>query len=395
MAELHETVGVYVHIPFCERVCPYCDFAVVAARSIGEDVERRYVDAVLRELDQAAPAFEGRALASLYLGGGTPSLFRPAALERIRAAVERRFEAVASPEGVEITLEVNPSTVERERLPGFREAGINRLSVGIQSFDDAVLHRLGRAHRAEENHRSWRAAREAGFENLSLDLIFGAPGGSAQQLERDLELAREARPEHVSIYQLTVEPQTPFDLAQRRGQLALPSEEESVEALERIVAALDGAGLPRYEVSNFARPGFESRHNQRYWSREPVLGLGVGAVTNEPASEEAPFGLRRSNRREWKGYLEGVEAGRGAAAEVEVLDAPMARGETVFLGLRRARGLSARSFAAIFGASPRHYFGPEIEELLAAGLLDETPAGDLSLTARGWLLADSVAERFV
>jgi len=395
VVQSHETVGVYVHIPFCERICPYCDFAVVAARTVGEDVERRYVDALLRELDQAAPAFEGRALASLYLGGGTPSLFRPAALGRIRSAVESRFKASALAGAIEITLEVNPSTLERQRLPGFREAGINRLSVGIQSFDDEVLHRLGRAHRAEENHRSWRAAREAGFDNLSLDLIFGAPGGSAKQLERDLELAREARPEHVSIYQLTVEAETPFDLARRRGQLALPSEEQAVEALERIAAVLDRAGLARYEVSNFARPGFESRHNQRYWSREPVLGLGVGAVTNEPASDEAPFGLRRANRRELTGYLESVEGGPAPAAEVEVLDAPTARGETVFLGLRRTRGLSARSFASIFGESPRHYFGPEIDELLAAGLLEETPAGDLSPTARGLLLSDSVAERFV
>lgn len=393
MPDFPETLGVYVHVPFCERVCPYCDFAVVGVRTVEEELENRYVGALRRELEAAAPAFEGRTLTSLYFGGGTPSLFRPASIGRICEAVQRRFGT--APDELEITLEVNPSTVERERLPGFREVGVNRLSVGIQSFDDEVLRRLGRAHRAEEALRSWDAARAAGFSNLSLDLMFGAPGSSLSQLERDLDLARACEPEHVSIYQLTVESQTPFDLAARRGQLDLPDDEEAAREMDRIAEVLTGSGLARYEVSNFAKPGFESRHNQRYWSRKPVLGLGVGAVTNEPAAERAPFGLRRANERGLNSYLEHIETGQIPAREVEVLDAATARGEMAFLGLRRTRGLSSQTFLDVFGERPRHYFGPEIDELVAAGLLVESPIGDLSLTARGVLLADTVAEYFV
>ncbi len=395
MPQSFETVGVYVHVPFCERVCPYCDFAVVATRRLGEETEQRYVKALLRELEAAAGAFEGRGLASLYLGGGTPSLLTPASVAQILDAVRARFAPFAGSSPPEITLEVNPSTVERERLPGFREAGVNRLSLGAQSFDDDVLRRLGRAHRAPENRHSFRAAREAGFENVSVDLIFGAPGGSPEQQERDLDEIIALSPDHVSTYQLTVEPKTPFATADDRGQLDLPDADAAASLIERIEAKLEGAGLWRYEVSNHARPGFESRHNQRYWQREPVLGLGVGAVTSEPPQPGAPHGRRRANTRELPSYLERTGAGELPAAESEILSARTARGEAVFLGLRRAVGLSARAFAGDFGQPPRHWFAPEIESLTGAGLIREAPGGDLALTPRGFLLADEVAAYFV
>jgi len=395
MPQSRETVGVYIHVPFCERVCPYCDFAVVAAKRLGEQTEQRYVKALLCELEAAAGAFEGRGLASLYLGGGTPSLLTPASVARILDAVRARFGPWAKGSAPEITLEVNPSTVERERLPGFREAGVNRLSLGAQSFDDDVLRRLGRAHRAPENHRSFRAAREAGFDNLSVDLIFGAPGGSPAQLERDLDEIVALSPDHVSTYQLTVEPKTPFATARDRGQLDLPDADVAASLIERIEERLAVVGLARYEVSNHARPGFESRHNQRYWQREPVLGLGVGAVTSEPAQPGAPHGRRRANTRELPLYLARAELGELPTAESEILAARTARGEAVFLGLRRAVGLSAQAFARDFGEPPRHWFAAEIESLAAAELIREAPGGDLILTSRGFLLADEVAARFV
>ena len=176
-----DSVGVYVHVPFCERVCPYCDFAVVAARPLEPSVEARYVEALVRELALRAGPFDGLALASVYLGGGTPSLLSVASVERIVGAVRERFAARvgAAPE---ITLEVNPSTLERARLGGFRAAGVNRLSIGVQSFDDAMLKRLGRAHRARDAHATLSAARAAGFENVSLDLIVGGPGATRAQL---------------------------------------------------------------------------------------------------------------------------------------------------------------------------------------------------------------------
>ena len=390
------TVGVYVHVPFCERVCPYCDFAVVAARRLAPDAEQRYVDAVLRELELRFEAgdYAGRRLASLYLGGGTPSLLQPDSVGRIVESVCSRFEAQAGM-APEITLEVNPSTLERERLPRFRDVGIGRLSIGIQSFDDVVLHRLGRAHRAVESHATLRAARDAGFANVSVDLIFAAPGGSLAQLERDLDALVEYEPQHVSTYELTIEQGTPFALAAERGQIAAAEEDQTVQSLERIEARLSETGMLRYEISSHAKPGFESRHNQRYWRREPVLGLGMGAWSSFPASAVAPHGGRSSNLRSISVYLERVEAGSLPTEHLEALSAATARGEALFLALRHVEGLDASAFRAEFGAEPRTFFFDELEALCAAELVIESAAGDLRLSARGRLLADSAAEQFL
>ena len=387
------SVGVYVHVPFCERVCPYCDFAVVAARRLAPAREDAYVAALLAELALRAPAWDRRVLASLYLGGGTPSLLRPASIARLVAAAKAAFPARGP---VEVTLEMNPGTTERQRLPGFRDAGVNRLSIGVQSFDDAVLKRLGRAHRAEEGRAALRAARDAGFENVSLDLIFGAPGGNEAQLARDLDDAIAFAPEHVSAYELTIEAATPFERAARRGQLALPDEAASVRCFELVEERLEAAGLARYEISSFARPGRASLHNRRYWERRPVLGIGMGAWSSDPPDAVAPFGARRANPRHLDAYLAWVARGEAPDPGArEVLSEATARGEAVFLALRTVRGLDARGFAAEFGGSPRAFFAKEIDELAAAGLLEEAGQGALRLTRRGRLVSDSVFERFV
>ncbi|HEY8494271.1 MAG TPA: radical SAM family heme chaperone HemW [Myxococcota bacterium] len=391
-------VGVYVHVPFCERVCPYCDFAVVAARPLAPDRERAYVDALLLELARRAPDFAGpgggpRPLASLYFGGGTPSLLAPESLARLVSAVHAQFPAEGP---VEITLEVNPSTVERARLPGFRDAGVNRLSVGVQSFSDATLKRLGRAHRADAARATLAAARAAGFEDLSLDLIVGAPGQRLSDLERDLDETLAFAPEHVSAYLLTIEPGTPFARAAARGQLALPDDDEGALLLERLAERLEAGGLARYEISSFARPGREARHNRRYWERQPVLGLGMGAWSCEPPSPEAPHGARRANVRALDAYLARIAAGAPAAAgPPERLAPAAARGEAAFLALRTARGLDAARFAGEFGAPPRAFWPDVIAEAVAAGWLIENGAGDLRLSPRGMLLSDSLFERLV
>ncbi len=387
------SVGVYLHVPFCERVCPYCDFAVVAAHRLAPATEAAYVEALRAELALRRPAFEGLALETLYLGGGTPSLLTPESVAALVLAVRSAFPPGA--ETPEVTLEANPSTLERERLPAFRAAGVNRLSVGVQSFDDGVLRRLGRAHRGEEARRTLAAARDAGFENLSLDLIVATPGQSPESLERDLDQALAFAPEHVSVYALTVEEGTPFALAARRGQLALPDEDAAATLLDRAAGRLAAAGLERYEISNFARPGHASRHNRRYWERRPVLGLGVSAWSSEPPSTAFPHGARLGNLRQLPAYLERVRAGRTAeAAPPEKLVPASQRGEVVFLALRTMRGLEAAAFAAEFGASPRAFYSAPIERLRAAGLLEETAGGDLRLTARGVMLSDSVFAEF-
>jgi oxygen-independent coproporphyrinogen-3 oxidase len=389
---LPKTLGIYVHVPFCERVCPYCDFAVVGG-ALSPELERRYVDALLAELGRRARDFAGRRLSSVYLGGGTPALLAVESVARIVAAARGCGDGVSA--SLEVTLEANPSTLERARLPGFREAGVSRLSLGIQSFDDDVLRRLGRAHVACEGVRTAEAARAAGFRNLSLDLMFAAPGQSLPGIAADLDAAIALSPEHVSSYELVVEPDTPFALAERRGQLARAGSDEAAEMISQIEARLARAGLHRYELTNYAKPGYESVHNRRYWEREPVLGVGMGAWSSDPAQEGAPHGSRRRNARGLADYLGRVEAGQPAADTVEVHDAGSARGEAIFLGLRRDSGLSADRFRGWFGAAPRDFFADAIEQLSADGLLEESPEGDLRLTARGRMLSDLVGQNFV
>ncbi|CAG0971592.1 Heme chaperone HemW [Myxococcaceae bacterium] len=387
------SVGIYLHIPFCERICPYCDFAVVRARPLARPLEERYVRALETELDRRTDATGVRTLETIYLGGGTPSLLAPESIARLVEACRSRF---APAPDVEVTLETNPGTVDREKLPGFAAAGVNRLSVGIQSFDDTVLRRLGRAHRAIEGRRTLDAARAAGFANVSVDLIVAAPGQDEASLESDLDALLRFAPEHVSTYALTIEPGTPFALAGSRGQLALADEESAVSMLVRVAERLDGAGIVRYEISNFATPGFASRHNRRYWERRPVLGLGVGAVSCEPATRDAPHGARRQNLRGLEAYLERIESGASAeASSREVLEPATARGEAVFLALRTSAGLRAASFSAEFGAAPRAFFGDAIERLVRGGFLEESPAGDLRLTPPGILVSDSIFADFV
>jgi len=385
-------VGVYVHVPFCERVCPYCDFAVVGVEALGPEREARYVDALLAELDARCAHFAGRGLASLYLGGGTPSLLTPESVDRIRAAVFAAFP----PDAPEVTLEMNPGIVERERLPGFLAAGVNRVSVGVQSFTDATLKRLGRVHGADEARETLDAARGAGFAALSIDLIFAAPGQRVADVERDLAEALAFAPDHVSAYELTVEPGTPFALAERRAQLDRADEAEVVAMMGVIEERLAAAGLARYEISSYARPGREAVHNRRYWERRPVLGLGVAAVSSDPPGPSAPHGRRRSNPRDlatWQTAALG--GGLDAVTGAESLRPAVARGEAVFLALRTAVGLDAARFAEEFGAPPRGFWGPVIAELADRGLLSETGAGDLRLTPHGRHFADTVFQHFV
>jgi oxygen-independent coproporphyrinogen-3 oxidase len=272
---------------------------------------------------------------------------------------------------------------------------VNRLSLGVQSFDDDVLRRLGRAHRADAARAALRAARDAGFANVSLDLIFAAPGQDLAGLERDLAEAAGFAPEHVSAYALTLEPGTPFARAAERGRLRLPDEDTAARMMERVGERLEAAGLLRYEISSFARPGFEAVHNARYWERRAVLGLGVGAWSLDPPGPDAPFGVRRGNVRALAGYLERVEAGAPAQAEADAPGEGTARGEAAFLALRTRHGLAASAFAREFGAAPRAFWSSAIDELRGRGLVSESPAGDLRLTPAGWLLADAVFERFV
>ena len=400
---MDETVGLYVHVPFCERVCPYCDFAVEAAREStagGQGSadwrikENEYVDDLLRELALRAPDFHGHRLASLYFGGGTPSLFRPESLARIREEALSLFSSVDGP--VEVTLEVNPSTVERERLAGFKsEAGVNRLSLGVQSFDDSLLKALGRAHRSEESHATLEAARSAGFENLSLDLIFAALHQTPAMFEADLDRALSYTPEHLSTYELVIEEGTPFGFAAAQGKMKSYSQDAAADLLDDMVSRLQAAGYRRYELTNHARPGFEAVHNRRYWERSPVLGIGVGAHSADPRSQRHPYGRRSSNPRDRMTWSSRLRSGEGPALESESLTLEQAISEACFLSLRTDEGLSVMDFERDFGQSPRAFFGAAIDRLIEDTFLCEDRDGHLRLTESGRRLADWVTSEFI
>ena len=409
-SETEKDVGVYVHVPFCARICPYCDFAVEPAPELLRDPsaeafrdrEDRTVSALIAELEARQPDFAGRRLSTLYFGGGTPGLLRADSLARLHEAVGSAFPPALDTESeldtaVEVTLEVNPSTLERDRLKAFADqAGINRLSVGVQSFDDSVLKALGRAHRVDEIHRTLQAARAAGFENLSVDLMFAVLHQTPAMLESDLEAILAFGPEHVSTYELVHEPGTPFGRAAEAGRLDPFDEDGAADMLLRIEAVLGGAGYERYELTNFAQPGRASRHNQRYWARQPVLAIGPGAHSTDPAAPGQPFGRRVGNEKSWSAWLERIEAGRAGAPETEeILDAGQARSEAFFLGLRTRAGVSAEAIRTEFGGGPRSFYPEAIERMVGAGLMVESVEGDLALTGRGRLLADEVAAAFV
>ncbi len=261
-------LSLYVHIPWCVRKCPYCDFNSHEARE--KIPESEYIHALLRDLEQDLPRVWGRSVYSIFIGGGTPSLFSPEAIDRLLSGLRARLPL---DQNIEITLEANPGTVELDRFQGFRKAGINRLSIGIQSFDEAKLKALGRIHGRDEAMRAAGAARAAGFDNFNLDLMFGLPQQSVEQALADIRTAIELEPSHLSVYQLTIEPNTLF----HARPPMLPDDDSSWEMQGQMQTKLAAAGYRQYEVSAYARQGFECRHNLNYWEFGDYLGIGAGA----------------------------------------------------------------------------------------------------------------------
>lgn len=261
-------LALYVHLPWCVRKCPYCDFNSHAARDTLP--EREYVEALLRDLDTECQTAAGRRIETIFFGGGTPSLFSPEAIAHLLAGIRER---VAVADDAEITLEANPGTVDHDRFREFRKAGVNRLSIGIQSFDDEKLKALGRIHGSNEARRAIEAARKSGFDNFNLDLMFGLPGQTVEQALADVCAALAFEPPHLSVYQLTIEPNTAFHAQPPR----LPDDDRLWDMQQRIEAELAQAGYRHYEVSAYARPGHECRHNQNYWQFGDYMGIGAGA----------------------------------------------------------------------------------------------------------------------
>ena len=380
------TLSLYIHYPFCLRKCLYCAFNSRTDVSCSSD---EYVAGLLRELAiRSGMPGNGSSAVTLYFGGGTPSLLEPCQVEQLINAAAKYYALSAD---AEITLECNPGTVSAGKLAAFRAAGVNRLSLGVQSFDDNFLEKLGRAHTAGEAQSAFRAAREDGFDNVGIDLMHSLPGQTLAQWESELLSACELRPDHLSVYGLSVEEGTPFALLEEEGQLALPDEEESACMYEKSAEILGASGYEQYEIANFARPGFRSRHNSGYWQRRPYLGFGAGAHSY---LRLPGHGIRFSNKESVEDYLQLISRGCFPTAESRSLSCEEAMAESLFLGLRLTEGVSLDSFYEEFSVSFHEAFGAACSDLFAAGLL-EIRDGFLRLTEKARILSNQVFVRFL
>jgi putative oxygen-independent coproporphyrinogen III oxidase len=360
-----DAAGIYVHVPFCLTRCGYCDFNAYAGL---DHLASRYVTALLREAELAAPAWEGVEVLSVFLGGGTPTTLEVADLKALLARVRSVFSVKPV---AEVTIEANPDTVDEQKLSGLLEAGYGRLSMGAQSFDRSVLAALERAHQPESVARAFQAARSAGYDNVNLDLIYGAAGETLESWERTLEEAIALSPAHVSAYALTIEPATALGRQVARGDTPAPDPDLQADMFEAACRLLGDAGYGHYEVSNWARPGYECLHNLGYWERRPYAGLGAGAHGYRN-------GRRWWNVRPPEDYLSMVERGElpvGGSEELEPADAYL---EEVFLRLRILQGIPSSWVE-----------GGRAEPYVESGLLVRDD-GHLVPTERGMLLLNEL-----
>jgi oxygen-independent coproporphyrinogen III oxidase len=382
--------GIYVHFPFCGVRCPYCDFAVDERAEIPHDL---YADAVVRELEARAPWFRDGAavptLRSIYFGGGTPGLWRPDAVKRVIAAGRGGFGGGE----LEITVEINPGETDERALADLRAAGVNRLSLGAQSFADDELKRLGRNHDAAAIPRAFAAARAAGFTNLTVDLMFAVPGQTRESWQRSLAALLALGPEHVSAYSLTIEKGTRYHNDVRAGRLAPPDDELAAEMYASGRAVLAAAGFAQYEVSSHARPGFRAVHNQLYWTQGAYLGVGASAASFRPLRDGT--GFRFTNPRATDTYLRAAADPKGPApAKVERRDKDDLENEALWLALRTTDGVDRSQHRARFGLDP--IAGPGRAEAAALFVRRGWLTLDdhfVRLTPEGILFADEVASR--
>jgi oxygen-independent coproporphyrinogen III oxidase len=386
-------LGLYVHIPFCVKKCGYCDFASWAGQA---ELFAGYVGAVCREIEDWG-CVEGAAWNSVFVGGGTPTCLPPELLERVLSACRRR----ASGGGVaEVTTEANPGTVDLAYLGRLVRAGVNRLSLGVQSFDEAELSMLGRVHGACDAVRAVRNARDAGFGNVNLDLIYGLPRQGMEAWRRSLDMALELRPEHLSLYALSLEEHTPLWREVKAGRLSAPDDDLAADMYSVAEDVLGDAGYDHYELSNWAaRPQFRCKHNLKYWQMEPYVGVGASA-------HSCGWGRRWWNVRTPGEYIERMSSAstrlpgsvadlpRLAIAGEEIVTPEMALGETLFLGLRTSDGVSSTEVEVRFGVTLRQAYGERIRRLVRLGLV-ESDGERLRLTRRGRLLGNRVFAEFV
>lgn len=376
-------MGIYIHIPFCSHICPYCDFTTYAGK---ESLIPRFVDALVMDLERQAASVADREVVSIFIGGGTPSLLDGNQMRRIVDACRANYRLVND---CEISVETNPNSLGRDKLGAYRDAGINRLSIGAQTLDRRGLRRLGRMHESDDVLTALANAHAAGFERISIDAIFGWPGQTLESWRNDLEtlLASPAPPNHLSLYSLIVEPGTPFADMQSRGILPIPDDDATADMYELAVDVLREDGWTHYEIANWSKdPEHYSRHNALYWQHGDYLGVGAGAHGHLD-------GVRMINHLLPERWVQAVESCEPTVSNTELIDEPTAVTETLLMGLRLLEsGLSRPAFAARHGFDLVESAGGEAQRLEEIGLVEVT-VDRLRLTDRGAMLANDVIVR--
>jgi oxygen-independent coproporphyrinogen-3 oxidase len=383
--------SLYIHIPYCLHKCPYCDFNTYAVNRIPE---KEYTNALLAEFDSiiSTPEWNKRSLRTIYFGGGTPSLFSASSIEKLMVA----FCQAGTDELSEVTLEANPGALTFDHLQALKTAGINRLSLGAQSFSQRSLLTLGRIHKPEDIELGVSYARDVGFNNINLDLMYGLPDQSVDEVAADLERYIAIRPEHVSAYGLTIEKGTPFFQRHKKGTLLLPAEDALIEMMQLVNNTFTDRSYERYEISNFARPGFEAVHNVGYWKNMNYIGLGAGAHSYRrctPGESLPSWGHRTANIADPALYMDKAMSTGKAIAWEEHLTREDAIFEAFFLGLRMKEGVSISTFTDRFGVLPEAVYANVLHDLRNEGLVSMNDT-HITLTPPGQLLADSVIEQF-
>ena len=389
-------LGIYIHIPFCVKKCDYCDFI---SYSNCFDMQEKYVEKLLEEIEENKDLLKNNFISTIYIGGGTPSAIKPELIKEILDKIYLAAEIEEKNE-VEITIEVNPGTTTKNNLQMYRNCGINRLSIGLQSTDDAILKEIGRIHNYEQFLDTYKWAGEAGFENINVDLMLGLPGQDIEILKNSLEnvVNLKPTPKHISVYSLIVEEETKIEQRIDSGELSLPDDEEERRQYHYMKNFLELNGYKHYEISNFAKPGFESKHNMNCWEQKQYVGFGI-------AAHSYVDGVRYSNTTDLKEYLNvnDNESGDNLKEEekfntIKTIEETQNKldmeKEFMMLGLRKLDGVSISKFEQKFGENPIYLFRNELQKLVEEDLL-EVDLDDIKLTSKGLDLANLVWEEFV
>ena len=366
----------YVHIPFCTQICYYCDFSKVF-------IKNQPVDSYLEYLIEEYDSYDIKKLRTLYIGGGTPTAL---SVSQLAFLLEKLTDKLDLSYLEELTIEANPGDLDQEKIAVLKESPVNRVSLGVQTFNDRMLKQIGRSHSEKDIYENIANLKKAGFDNISIDLIYALPKQTMEDVKTNVAKAIALDIPHMSLYSLILENHTVFMNRMRRGKLPLPKEDLEAEMVDYIIAELEKAGFEHYESSNFSKPGFESRHNLMYWDNAEYYGIGAGASGYVD-------GVRYKNHGPIRHYLEAVKAGNARVQE-EVLTLKEQMEEEMFLGLRKKSGVSKKRFEEKFGISFEEQYGAVVSELTEQGLL--VPDRDIvRMTKQGLFLGDTVAEKFI